>query len=358
MPEITDIVLRTISVFVAVLLAALLTTHSRHRQRAVPGALFVLAVAAFWITSAPGAVSTLGVWGWPLIGLCVTKTVFFWLLSRSLFNEKASLNPNLAGVLITIAMIGIWQQTVFIQEYRAGTASTLETLMGFGFDLVLAGFVLMGLYVAWRDLAVDLVERRRHLRIVFMLATGVYLVFAIVVQFWNLASGTETSQVVSWVNMSVTSLVFLGAGWLLLQFRNESWLAPLRTASTSQLSRVESAVLSQLERLLKDDRVYLQEGLTIAKLAGQLGTGEHVLRKVINQGMGHRNFNDFLHSWRISEACEELARPEQAREPVLSIAMKVGYGSIGAFNRAFKAKVGMTPTAFRRSRLGGMLQAR
>ena len=74
-----------------------------------------------------------------------------------------------------------------------------------------------------------------------------------------------------------------------------------------------------------------------------------VLRRVVNRGMGHSNFNDFLHTWRIREACEELVRPEHAPQPVLAIAMKVGYGSIGAFNRAFKARVGMTPTAYRRS---------
>jgi AraC-like DNA-binding protein len=97
----------------------------------------------------------------------------------------------------------------------------------------------------------------------------------------------------------------------------------------------------------------MQEGLTLGSLAAQLGTGEHVLRNVINRGMGYRNFNDFLHAWRIREACEELARPEQARQPVLSIAMKVGYGSIGSFNRAFKARIGMTPTDYRRKTING-----
>jgi AraC-like DNA-binding protein len=34
---------------------------------------------------------------------------------------------------------------------------------------------------------------------------------------------------------------------------------------------------------------------------------------------------------------------------VLSIALDVGYGSIGPFNRAFKARMGMTPTQFRQA---------
>jgi AraC-like DNA-binding protein len=35
--------------------------------------------------------------------------------------------------------------------------------------------------------------------------------------------------------------------------------------------------------------------------------------------------------------------------PVLSIALEVGYGSIGPFNRAFKARMGMTPSRFRKA---------
>ena len=55
---------------------------------------------------------------------------------------------------------------------------------------------------------------------------------------------------------------------------------------------------------------------------------------------------------------EELARPEQARLPVLSVAMKVGYGSVGAFNRAFKARIGVTPTDYRRRVSSGTSDAR
>lgn len=55
--------------------------------------------------------------------------------------------------------------------------------------------------------------------------------------------------------------------------------------------------------------------------------------------------NDFLHSWRLREACARL-RAEPASS-VTSIALEVGYGSIGPFNRAFKQRIGLTPTAFR-----------
>jgi len=358
MPETTDIVFRTVTVMAALLLAGVVAATGRQRRAAVPGAVLCLAVAAFFVTSVPGIRPILAAWAWPLTALCVTKAVWFWLFARALFTEGAELGRGHFAIAGIAAISGAWQQLVFLPLYRAGTATGLETVLGFGFDGALLSFVLLGLHEAWRGMAADLVESRRRLRLVFMTATGIYLALTLGVQSYNLLLDVNTPLLVMRTNMAAVTAVALGAAALLLQSRPESWIDPVRKASAVPLTRLETAVLGRLERALDVERVYLEEGLTIGALAGRLGTSEPVLRRVINRGMGHRNFNDFLHTWRIREACEELARPEQAREPVLSIAMRVGYGSIGAFNRAFKARIGMTPTDFRRSTLGGALQAR
>ena len=89
--------------------------------------------------------------------------------------------------------------------------------------------------------------------------------------------------------------------------------------------------------------------MTITALAEVLGTQEHVLRRVINRGLGFRNFNDFLHAHRLREASARLRDPAARRIPVLTIALEAGYGSIGPFNRAFRERFGMTPTEYRRA---------
>lgn len=353
-----EIIFRTVAVMAAALLAVLLLATGRQRPAAVPGALFCFAVAAFFVTSGAGVSAALGGWTYPLTALCVTKAVWFWLLARALFNEEARLERYNMAVVGAVAVAGLWQQTVFLEQYRAGTATTWEAFAGFGFEGVLLLLVVVGLYEAWRDLAVDLVERRRRLRLGFIVATGIYLTVTLAVQTYNLLLDVSTPVLATRANMAMVALACLAASWFLLQPRSQSWLDPARAPSLVVLNRVESAVLAGLERALETDRVHLQEGLTIGALAERLGTGEHVLRRVINRGMGHRNFNDFLHAWRIREACEELVRPEQARLPVLSIAMKVGYGSIGVFNRAFKARIGMTPTDYRRKTVNGSSHAR
>lgn len=358
MPETLDIVLRSVTVMALLVLAVMLPAAGRQRPAALPGAFLCLAVAAFFVTSSRGAEVALGAWDYPLTALCVTKAAWFWLLARALFNDGARLGVRHLAIVGVVALVGTWQQEVFLAQFRAGAAGLPETVAGFGFEAALLGFVLAGLHEAARGLPVDLVERRRRLRLGFIVATGLYLTVALGVQSWNLVFDVSTPVLAKRANMLAVTATCLAAAWSLVAVRRESWLDPARTQSAIALSPAEAAVLARLERALEDERIFLREGLTIGKLAGHLRCGEHVLRRVINRGMGYRNFNDFLHAWRIRSACEELACPERARQPVLSIAMKVGYGSIGPFNRAFKARVGMTPTDYRRSTVAGVASRR
>lgn len=358
MAETIDIVLRTTAVMSALVFSGCLVAAGTNRPAALPGALFALAVASFVVTSAPNVHPHLGAWVYPLTALCVTKAAWFWLFARALFREKARLRARHFVACGAIAVAGSWQQLVFVEAYRAGVATPLETVFGFGFDAVLLVFVILAISEAARGLAADLVERRRRLRLAFIGMTGGYLGVALVVQSSNLLFDMNTAPALTRANMVLIAITSLTAAWLLIQVRAESWLETARSETASPLNEQEQAVLARLERAFEMERLYLQDGLTIGALAERLGTREHVLRRVINRGLAYRNFNDFLHAWRIREACEELVRPGQTGLPVLSIAMKVGYGSIGAFNRAFKARVGMTPTDFRRSRVERATSAR
>jgi AraC-like DNA-binding protein len=84
--------------------------------------------------------------------------------------------------------------------------------------------------------------------------------------------------------------------------------------------------------------------LTLGALAQALGLAEEPLRRLINQELGFRNFNHFLHHHRLAEAAPRLAAEEL---PILSIALESGYASIGPFNRAFRQRFGMTPSEYR-----------
>ena len=112
----------------------------------------------------------------------------------------------------------------------------------------------------------------------------------------------------------------------------------------------------ELDRAVKamDGGLYLEPGLTIGGLADILHIPEHRLRKLINRGLGYRNFAAFVNDYRITEAKRRLADPNMAREQIIQHAFSLGYASLAPFNRAFRERVGVSPTEFREDALGRM----
>jgi AraC-like DNA-binding protein len=248
-----------------------------------------------------------------------------------------------------VAVFGLWHELDFGRDLRAGISTPFALLGSLAYEALVLAFVLATVHEAWRGLATDLVERRRRFRIGLVAAVAAYLAIVVTVQLSNLALGTRTAEALVLANLGLMLAAGFAATLSLLEVRRGAWIdgepaeAPSFPASAS-----ERALLASLDRRMKPEALYRREGLTIGGLARTLGTQEYVLRRVINRHLGYRNFNDFLHSYRIPEACARLRSPAEARRPVLSIALDLGYNSIGPFNRAFKARIGMTPTEFRR----------
>ena len=124
----------------------------------------------------------------------------------------------------------------------------------------------------------------------------------------------------------------------------------MRRAETGPDARAEAAertLLAKLEAFMAEGG-WKTEGLTIGAVARTLETPEHQLRRLINRRLGHRNFADFVNGHRIEAAKRRLADPGDARTTVAAIAFDLGYGSLGPFNRAFRAATGATPTEWRK----------
>jgi AraC-like DNA-binding protein len=86
----------------------------------------------------------------------------------------------------------------------------------------------------------------------------------------------------------------------------------------------------------------------VAELARRAGEPEYKVTQCITGALGFRNFNHMANHFRLAEAKRRLVDPDLNHLPVLTIALDCGFGSIGPFNRAFKAEAGMTPTQFRK----------
>jgi AraC-like DNA-binding protein len=127
-------------------------------------------------------------------------------------------------------------------------------------------------------------------------------------------------------------------------------VVPAATTAEPRCGTIDArlaALAEAAERAMANDRLYRRDDLAIAVLARHLGCPEYQLRRAINGGLGHRNFSDFVHTWRLREAAQRLQSRAFDDQSILEVALEVGFASIGPFNRAFKARFGTTPSEFR-----------
>jgi len=343
-----ELILRVIGVALLALVAlSVLRTRERtHRTRCV--AWLAASVAAFLLTSMPGAVRIFGAFIYPLTALCSTHPVWFWICARLLFSDRATLRTSDVVCLGAMGIAGVLYQS----QLPADSSETAVRVLGLAFAASSLAFACLAPLTVYFGMAGDLDVRRRQLRQWFVPVVAFYLAAVVVTQAVVLFQGRSTPNVLVLLNLVVIDVVAAVVLSSFVQLRVINWVAAVGTPSTVPLSRLEQSVLDRLNQRFVAERLYARESLTIVELAGVLGTQEHVLRRVINHGLGFRNFNDFLHTHRLKEAAERLGDPQLRRIPVLTIALEVGYGSIGPFNRAFKERFGVTPTQYRRTDSG------
>lgn len=122
---------------------------------------------------------------------------------------------------------------------------------------------------------------------------------------------------------------------------------------TSGLSPKEIEQLKvSLEALMKNDRLYLQEDLTLSRLANILDTTTNHLSQLINSTYS-RNFYDFINGYRIEYAKQQIVQRLNQDVPTLDLLLESGFKSSSTFYNAFKKETGLTPTQFKKSLIGG-----
>lgn len=190
--------------------------------------------------------------------------------------------------------------------------------------------------IVWRGLPDDLVAARRNVRV---WALGLSAVMGAGVALASVLGGAEWAVPAAAVATCLLILAAVAFGGELA----DTLQAASRSEKTPLDSR-EQQVLRRLREAIAD--VYSDPDLTLSALARRLDVPEHRLRRVIHLGEGQRNFSTWLNGYRINAF---KARVDED-ETILTLALAVGYNSLSAFNRAFKAVEGTTPSAFRAAR--------
>jgi AraC-like DNA-binding protein len=114
----------------------------------------------------------------------------------------------------------------------------------------------------------------------------------------------------------------------------------------SKLTGMDREALCELlERLLKEERIYAREGLTLSETARLMDLSPHQLSELVNVSYS-RSFKAYLNEYRVTVARELLLR--QPERDVTTIAFDAGFQSLSSFYRAFKLVHGVSPNEVRR----------
>jgi AraC-like DNA-binding protein len=319
------------------------------------GAALAVGAAASVICSAPNFPKPFEWWGLLLLAVSGGTAVVFWLWARAAFDDDFELRWWHGA---------LWAAIAGLQLFAArGSTPALELAIERTLSFAYLGLALLAAaqtLSTWRE---DLIAGRRRLRLVVLVGTAIYIVAGVFSGLspnpaptpsgsgFSLASIAGAFSLCVLVGISAWNLLRAAGvqeGSILLPGDAAADARPAALDAAGKTAGIEPALLRRLQHLMTVDRVYRQEGLTIGFLSAKLGVPEYRLRQLINEGLGHRNFNAFLNGYRIEEAKAALADPEQNDVPVLTVALDAGFQSVGPFNRAFKAATGLTPTEFRR----------
>lgn len=275
------------------------------------------------------------------VGGCATCNAY-WLLARALFRGKGGVQRRHVAIAAGIAVLIVGYRMAKLGAAAPGWIAALGALLTLASSTVL----VLAFVEALRGWSAALPRGERRLRLGFMTVYGSCVVAASVAG--ALAEGEPAWQaayraVVAGCAFAI--LVFTHVA-LLLRRREPRDASPpiLAAAAKPEDQALARAILQQLD----EHAVYREPELKVADLARRLRSAEHKVSRVVTQVLGERNFNQLVNRYRIAHACRLLA--SDATRSVLDISAESGFASPGPFNRAFKAAMGCTPTAWRSAR--------
>jgi AraC-like DNA-binding protein len=125
---------------------------------------------------------------------------------------------------------------------------------------------------------------------------------------------------------------------------------PAKKYSNSSLSEEEIiAIKEALQKMMTEQKNYLDPELTINDLAEMIKCTRHNLSRVLNEAL-KQSFYDYVNQYRVEEAKQLLLDPAKQGYKIAGIAFDAGFNSISTFNDVFRKIAGDTPSQYRKQK--------
>ncbi len=129
-------------------------------------------------------------------------------------------------------------------------------------------------------------------------------------------------------------------------FSEKTFRRSIKYEKSALSKEAQTQTLKKLQDIMEKDRPYLDNSISLPKLAKRIQISSHHLSQILNDCL-NKNFFEFIADYRIREAEKILSDPKNITLMIEEVAEIVGYNSKSAFNNAFKKLTGLTPSQFR-----------
>lgn len=289
----------------------------------------------------------------------ISAPFVLWIIAKHLFEGNWNIHPIILLIIGAVILI----DTVIYWNYGPDDPyiGTIESGWNQFLSVLLIGFSLHVMIIAFNGREDDLVHARHSLRVPFTLGLGGIITITIALIFTLLNIDPELADELRlYVNILNCSLIFifvLAINLATAEISNEPAASLMfdldsrRVNNTKPVAKpyVDPIVLAKITNLMETEHLYTNSDLTIGDLAKIAAIQKHKLRKIINSELKYRNFCQFLNHYRILEAKKRLAVTHTPQESISNIAIDIGFSTLSSFNKSFKDITGKTPSGYRKT---------
>lgn len=108
-----------------------------------------------------------------------------------------------------------------------------------------------------------------------------------------------------------------------------------------------AALIEKLDRIMREERPYMNPELTLADLAAQMNLARYELTDLLNVHIG-KNFFTYVNEFRMEAVMRRLANSDYDHLTIIAIANDCGFNSKSTFNSLFKTHTGLTPSDYKK----------
>lgn len=151
----------------------------------------------------------------------------------------------------------------------------------------------------------------------------------------------------SFLSVAISFLVlFWGYRYGILYPVNEITVKNIENSEEKITAESDLILFKKIDDLIVEDKLFLNEKLTLALLSKKMMVNQKYLSQAINNSK-KISFTTYINELRIKHFIELLENKESKHLSFEALAQESGFNNTSTFNRAFKNITGLTPSEYR-----------